>query len=73
MAIKLETEEYCSTCRNFDANTIKRTDSPDIRVECKHRQQCRILYRHILVKTHQTIAKEDSIHEHALEKINNCD
>lgn len=73
MAIRLETEEYCNTCRNFDANTIKRADCPDIRVECKHRQQCRILYRHIWVKTHQTIAKEDSVHGHVLEKIDHRD
>lgn len=69
MAIKLETEDYCNSCRNFDAKTIKRTDCPDIRVECQHRQQCKILYRHIWIKTRQTIKEGGTVHEYVLEKI----
>lgn len=48
MPIKLELEAYCQSCRNFEANTIKRSDSDQIRVECQHRQQCKILARYLL-------------------------
>ena len=47
VSIKLELEEYCKNCRNFEAKTIKRSDSDQIRVECEHRQQCKIQARYL--------------------------
>lgn len=50
MAIKLETEEYCNACRNFEPESIKRSDNLDIVVQCIHRQQCKFLAQYLYKK-----------------------
>ena len=50
MAIRLETEDYCNSCRNFEAESLKRSDSPDVIVQCIHRQQCKFLAQYLYKK-----------------------
>lgn len=50
MAIKLEVEEYCNACRNFEPESVKRTDTPTIVVQCEHRQQCKFLAQYLYKK-----------------------
>ncbi len=54
MAINLDLEPYCNNCRNFEAETIKRSDWTDIRVVCAHAQQCKFIARYLLNKLKET-------------------